>query len=130
LSGAKPLEGRRIFIVEDDREIRRMLTIVLEAAGAQVATAASANAALESLATCTPDVLVVDWNLPDMSGGDLIAAIRTAGHAPRSPALIVTGGLMPDEARRVGETIGTHLLQKPFRPAALVGAITELLSAT
>ena len=130
MSGAKPLSGRRILIVEDDREIRQMLTIVLEAAGAETASTPNAGTALESVATWTPDVLVVDWNLPDMSGGDLLAAMRTAGDAPCSRALIVTGGLMPDEAREVGQTAGVHLLQKPFRPAALVEAISELLSVS
>jgi CheY-like chemotaxis protein len=130
LRDRKPLEGTRILIVEDDPEIRQMLGIVLQAAGAQATTAPSATTALQMLATSAPEALVVDWNLPDMNGGDLLAAIEAAELAPGARMLLITGGLMPDEARRAGRGSSARLLQKPFRPAALVQALAELLATS
>jgi len=129
LTGDGPLQGIAILVVEDDPEIRQMLGIVLTSAGARTTDANSGAAALAAVESAEPDVLLVDWNLPDMNGGALLDTMHAGGHVPSARALVITGGLLADDTKRITGRSGHRILRKPFRPAALVEAIQQLLSA-
>ncbi|APR84186.1 two-component hybrid sensor and regulator [Minicystis rosea] len=84
---APRLEGLRVLAVEDDDDTREMLALVLQDAGADVTTVASAAEALDALARTAPDVLVSDISMPGMDGYELIRAVRgsPASRAAASP---------------------------------------------
>ena len=123
--GAEPLEGCAVLVVEDDREIRSAMKILLQGWKCRVAAASSAkgvDAALERLASA-PDIVIVDYRLPDgRTGLEVIDAVR-ARH-PGVAAIVATGGVSPEVLRET-QAAGHPVLHKPLRPArlrALLGA--------
>ncbi|MBV1798887.1 response regulator [Siccirubricoccus sp. G192] len=120
-----------VLVVEDEVLLREVLTESLEAAGLQVAGAASAEAALEAMLAHPgqppPPVLVTDVNLGRgcMDGFALVAELRH-----RWPALgvVVMSGYAPNLARCVALAPHERHLLKPFAPGALVRAVHELVS--
>ncbi|MAE94641.1 MAG: hypothetical protein CL910_08280 [Deltaproteobacteria bacterium] len=115
---ARGLVGRRIWIVDDDREVRESLVALLATWGADVSGFASAPPALDANAT-PPDALLVDLELAGRSGLEVVDAL------PGVPTCIVSGAsqgaLAPARER------GLLVLRKPVEPVQLRAAIEHLL---
>ncbi len=80
------------LVVEDDRECRELLQVILENAGARVTSASSVRDAMDTVTTCEPDVLVSDIGMPGEDGFALIRKIRNLdGAIAKIPALALTG---------------------------------------
>jgi len=102
----------RVLIVDDDREMRRVLAEFLEGEGFEVAQAADAAQTLERIQEVRCDVVVLDKNLPDWSGVDILPTVRTL--VPGTPVVVITAF---GDARTHDEafTRGAYdLLLKPF----------------
>jgi signal transduction histidine kinase/ActR/RegA family two-component response regulator len=115
-SGGRPL---RVLVVDDDAEVRRVTVAYLAALGHDTAEAADGAAALAHLSTTTVDLLVTDYAMPGMTGGELAERARAA--EPGLPVLVVTGFAAPD-----GLPAGCRVLPKPFRQADLAAAIAAV----
>lgn len=127
------LDGVRVLVVDDEADARGMLSKVLEAVGARVATAASAAEALTVLTTTTannegPDVLVSDVGMPEQNGYDLIREVRKRGHQVADlPAMALTAFARKDDVRDALEAgFQTHL-PKPVDVRDLTAAICSLV---
>jgi CheY-like chemotaxis protein len=72
------LDGVRVLAVDDDADALGLLVDVLHASGAEVATATSAVAALKTMATFHPHVLVADIGMPEVDGFELIKRVRAS----------------------------------------------------
>ncbi len=79
-----------ILVVEDDKAIREMLAMFLNNKKYNVITAADGKQALDQLYQSVPDVLLLDWMLPDMDGIDLIPQIREVSALKDLPILMLT----------------------------------------
>src|SRR5262249_44402564 len=88
----------RVAIVDDDTSVRRALARLLNAASFDATTFGSGQAFLESLATGTPDVVVLDLHMPGMNGLDVLAALTRAGLAV--PVIMITGHASPETQAR------------------------------
>ncbi len=75
-------EGARILIVDDEREIRRMLNVALSAHGYAVAEAASGKEGLSQALIFHPDLVVLDLGLPDLDGMEVVGRLREWSHVP------------------------------------------------
>jgi PAS domain S-box-containing protein len=122
------LVGVHVVAVDDDADAVTLLTEVLEAAGARVSTATSAEEALRLVETEPPQVLVTDLGMPQMDGFQLIDRIRTHHNAlvRRVPAAALTAYARSEDrvkALRAGFQI--HLA-KPIDPTELVMAVAAL----
>src|SRR5207253_2278280 len=71
-----PLRGVKLLVVDDDADTRELLSMILQEAGAEVATAGSANDGLAAFERQRPDVLVSDIGMPDGDGYSLIRRVR------------------------------------------------------
>jgi len=120
---------RVILLVEDNPITRKMLRFALEAEGYDVVDAADGRAALEMSATRRPDLLVLDYVLPDMDGLQLLAEVRRQTTVPELPAIIVTGLLSRLEALRAQGGAHTQFLAKPVAPSRLLEIVGAQLSA-
>ena len=75
------------LIVDDSKVIRKVARHILETMQFDVAEAADGKEALDHMATATPDVILLDWNMPVMSGMDFLRALREAD-VPRRPKVV------------------------------------------
>ena len=118
------LEQRRIVIVEDEPAVRDGLALLLKGWGASVdafdSTAAAADwaSAAAAAAEPLPDLLIVDFRLPEGTGIDALRVLRGTLRAPALPAIIVTGSTMIGHESDA-ERHDFHLLLKPVAPNKL-----------
>lgn len=115
---------KRIFLVEDDKEIARNLSLLLHSEGFTVINAASQKSVSEMLGSSKPDLALVDISLPDGNGFAVCTEIKQAYNIP---VIFLTAS--SDEASVVtGLNIGADdYITKPFRPRELVARINTAL---
>ena len=117
-----------ILLVEDNPITRKLMRFALEAEGYDVVDAAAGRAALEMAATRPPDLLVLDYVLPDMDGLQLLAAVRRQTAVPELPAIIVTGMVSRLDELRAQGGAHTQFLAKPVAPSRLLEIVGAQLS--
>ncbi|HEX8119066.1 MAG TPA: response regulator, partial [Pyrinomonadaceae bacterium] len=114
--------------VDDDADTLEMLLLFLRRAGAEVAGAPSAAAALEALERFRPDVLVADIGMPEADGYELLRRVRALGadRGGLTPAVALTAYAGDaDRARALRSGFQAHL-PKPVAPDALVKTVADL----
>jgi DNA-binding response OmpR family regulator len=109
-----------VLLVEDESALADVIARNLRARGHDVVLGATAEAALLSMAERWPDVLILDVNLPDMTGWDVL---RRLGAADRQRLRVVVISAAPVSAKRIEEFKPDRALQKPFPIDALIRAL-------
>ena len=113
-----------VSVVDDDESMRALLRLHLANAGYQVTLAEDAVVAGKALMQSAPDLLVVDAEMPYLSGIDLVAALIADSTAPSVPILFVTAH---EEYRDKFDNMGVDYLIKPFTAEALLAAVERLV---
>jgi DNA-binding response OmpR family regulator len=117
----------RILVVEDDASMSQALERIFRAGGYEVATFASAEAALEADGAAMADCLVLDIHLPGMSGFELYRQLALDGN--ELPVIFITAHDEP-AVREEAELLGARsYLPKPFSGRALLVAVTQALDS-
>jgi CheY-like chemotaxis protein len=120
------LDRAKILVVEDHDETRELVRRTLAAAGHVVSTARDGKEALDQLLDhASPDLIVLDLQMPVMGGGELIEILGCYRRLATIPLVIVSGR---QPARAYGRR--TRYLRKPFELDALERVVAELLGAT
>jgi len=119
--------GTTVLVVEDDPAIQELIRFTLQKAGLKPVAAPSAEAAQAALAAELPDVVLIDWMLPKMSGLALARELRGAPRTAKLPLIMVTA--KGEEGDRVAGLEGgaDDYLVKPFSPRELVARIKAVL---
>lgn len=112
-----------ILIVEDDMAIREMMAFSLRREGFEAFKAASGNEALEQLNQVHPDLIVIDWGLPDMSGIDLIDMIRRDDVIKEVPIIMLTARAEESDKVKGLERGADDYLTKPASMLELMARI-------
>ena len=122
LSAHSSLTGRQVLIVDDNDSMRKLFTQVCRTFGCQVEGVNSGAAALARLqAGARFDVILLDWNMPDMDGLATAHGVRTAGYT--MPIILITGGdAMMAQAQAKAGDIQTFLA-KPVSRSTLHDAM-------
>ncbi|CAN1571715.1 TtrR Response regulator [Caulobacteraceae bacterium] len=125
----------RVHIIDDDEAMRDSLVFLLDTAGLEVEASASAEAFLRTLPDPRLGCIVTDIRMPDMTGLDLIRALKAGGHD--YPVIVITGHgdvALAVESMKAG---AVDFIEKPFDDEALLCAIriafrkgSELVSAS
>ena len=106
-------EGKRVLVVDDQPAIREMLTAFLAGRGYQVEAASDGEEALELMRAYRPDVVLLDMELPDRNGLDVLRTLRNEGIDTRVIGLSgyeSAGELFAADALALG---ASHFLTKP-----------------
>lgn len=112
-----------ILVVDDESSMRFLLRLAFEVAGHKVEEAPDGQAAAERLdAGLLPDLVVTDFMMPRMNGGELIARLRRDPATARTPVILVSAS--PGSER---QTEADAFFRKPFDPEVLNQCATELL---
>jgi two-component system KDP operon response regulator KdpE len=116
----------RILIVDDEEQIRLFLRITLKAAGYDSIEAANGREAIEACTGKRPDLALVDLGLPDVSGIDVIKAVRVWTQLP-----IIVLSVRSEESDKVEalDAGANDYVQKPFSTAELLARIRASLRA-
>jgi len=102
-----------ILYVEDNPENRLLIRRILEIEGYTVAEAENATAALEFVASQTPDLILMDINMPDVDGYTLTAQMRTMSRLANVPIVAVTANVMKGDRERTLSVGCDGYIQKP-----------------
>ena len=116
---------KRILIIDDEAEICILLSLLLQDKGFQVQSAGSLKEAREELAHFHPDLVLLDLNLLDGFGFDLVPHLQTMKGPPEIIVISAYGDLI--QKSRAGELGIQHYVPKPFRNESLFELIDELL---
>ena len=116
---------QRILIVEDEPEMARGLKDILEFEGYQVATAASGREGLQALTRETPDCIILDVMLPDVSGCQVCEQIRR--QKINTPIIMLTAKAQDYDKIRGLEVGADDYLTKPFSVGELLARVMALL---
>jgi two-component system phosphate regulon response regulator PhoB len=116
-----------ILIVEDEADLAVLLRYNLEAEGFRVATAASGNEAVERIRDGVPDLILLDWMLPGLSGIELCRRWRSREETARTPIIMITARGEEEERVRGLATGADDYVVKPFSIPELLARINALL---
>jgi DNA-binding response OmpR family regulator len=120
------VESELVLVVEDNHSVRAVLCEMLQGHGFLVAEAHAGWKALELAEKSPPEVLLLDWQLPDISGLDVLRALRAGGC--QSPAILMTG-YGSEELAMVALRLGVrNYLLKPFSKNELLNAVELALA--
>lgn len=118
----------RILIVDDDAEIRRLISTILVDEGHKIVSAPDGEKALEMLAVEAPDLMVLDIMMPKMDGYGVLKGMRAAGMRESTKVLILTARTSEADWVRGYKLGADHYLTKPFDVNELVETVENLLS--
>lgn len=118
----------KILIVDDSATMRQMVAFTLVEAGHQVHEAASGEAAIDWVATETPDLVITDVNMPGMNGIELVKNLRSLVPTKNKPILVLTTEDAPEVKARGRAAGATGWIVKPFDPQALLNVLPRVLN--
>ncbi len=116
-----------ILVVEDEADVALMLRYNLEAEGFKVQTATTGDEAVERMREAIPDLILLDWMLPGLSGIELCRRWRAREETSRVPIIMITARGEEEERIRGLATGADDYVVKPFSVPELIARITALL---
>ena len=117
----------KVLVVEDEAAIREMLAFNLGRAGYEVHSAATGVEARSSMADKYPDVVLMDWMLPDMSGLELTRQLKRDPETREIPVIMLTARVQEDDRVAGLEGGADDYITKPFSPRELLARIKVVL---
>lgn len=120
----------RIYVADDDADIRNLLVFSLIEEGHEVLAAKDGRLAMDAVIQEVPDLLVLDVMMPNLDGFQVLAALEEAGIRPMVRVLMLTAR-SSEKNRLEGLEKGADLyLTKPFDPDEFLDVVRELLSSS
>lgn len=114
-----------ILVVDDEEDMRSLVSRLLRAAGYEVRTAEDAVEAGHKIVERAPDLIITDISMPYMSGVDFVAALRSDGSLPKIPVIYLTA--LEEGPKLAYDTLGYPLLTKPLDAEELLAAVARQL---
>jgi two-component system, OmpR family, alkaline phosphatase synthesis response regulator PhoP len=119
--------GQRILVVDDDREIVRLVRAYLEQSGYEVLTAYDGETALHCLRRERPDLMLLDLMLPGRDGLDVTRVVRGDVNMAAMPIIMLTARV-EDHDKIVGLELGADdYVTKPFKPGEVIARVRAVL---
>lgn len=119
-----------ILVVDDDKDLARVIQMMLERAGHNIVTANNGEQGI-AVATQHPiDMLVLDVMMPDMDGYEVTRRLRSMERTKRLPILILSARAQPIDQQMALDAGANAFLAKPVTPQSLTEKVSEVLSPT
>ena len=117
----------RILVVEDEQAIREMIGFALKKDGLQFEEVSDAEQALIAIASNPPDLVLLDWMLPGMSGVELARRLRREETTARLPVILLTARAAENDRVHGLEVGADDYVTKPFSPRELIARVHAVL---
>jgi two-component system phosphate regulon response regulator PhoB len=117
-----------ILIVENEEDIADVMRRYLEFEGYAIACVSSCEAGRAACAAEQPDLIMLDWHLPDMEGDEWLMELRAHRSTADIPVIMMTGGYPTPALTTQLKAAHTPLLIKPFSLGELVESIKQITS--
>jgi two-component system KDP operon response regulator KdpE len=119
-----PSEGARILVIDDEKQIRRMLKAALDGYGYNIAEAASGREGLNQAAIFHPDLIILDLGLPDLEGTEVIQRLR---EWTKTPIIILSVREQESDKIKALDAGADDYITKPFSMGELLARIRVAL---
>ena len=118
---------KTVLVVDDAAEIRELLAdLILRPSGYRVLTAASGSAGLEAARAQSPDVVISDIKMPDLTGIELTEILRR--ERPSLPVILITAEGSEEVARQALRAGAIDYYPKPFDPDEMLATLARVLA--
>jgi two-component system alkaline phosphatase synthesis response regulator PhoP len=124
----EPSSGPCILVVDDDNELLKLVSMLLQRIGAQTVLARSGARALEIMASDPPDLVVLDLMLPDIDGLEILRRIREQDQFRSIPVIILSAKADPESMRYGLDNGADGYVTKPYIANNLIDRVNKLLS--
>ncbi len=119
---------KRILVIDDDENIRRLLRTILELEGYQVIEASDGGMGLREFAKNPADLVITDLIMPGKEGIETIRELRQKSPDVRIIAISGGGRIGPESYLKMAEGVGAlHTMKKPFELVELVEAVARVI---
>ncbi len=122
-------DARRVLIADDDPSIRHAVTLKLSKAGLAVTAASDGEEALKLALESEPELMIVDYAMPYMTGYDLCRELRKHERFDQTPVIVLTAMEQDIDTSLAAELGVVEFMTKPFSPRELLARTKELLEA-
>jgi len=121
---------RRVLVVDDERAIREMVCLALSSEGYQCLEASDAHKAEAMMRDQRPDMILLDWMMPGVSGVDFARSLRRKDDTRDIPIIMLTAKVEEEDMIRGLDSGADDYLTKPFSTRELIARIKALLRRT
>jgi len=118
---------KKILVVDDEPDILKVVVFRLKKAGYEVAQAALGKEALRLMKAARPDLVVLDYRLPDMNGMDVARTMKADDKLKDVPIILLSASSGENMSAAVKDADINEYLKKPFDPDELLGKVRELV---
>lgn len=112
-----------MLIAEDDESLRALMRLTVDVGEFDIEEAEDGNSALAAARAAPPDVVLLDWMMPGLSGLDLCRALRSDPATAGATIVMVTARVMPEDRDAAMAAGADHFVGKPFSPVALLDTV-------
>lgn len=119
---------KTILIVDDEEMIRELAKDYLQSKGYDVLTAEDGKKGLQEAKSKKPDLIILDVNMPKMSGFQVLAELKKDKHTLNIPVFMLTTRKADEDIRQGMEHMADKYLPKPFMPGTLLDEIRKTLA--
>ena len=121
------MTGKKVLVVDDEIHIVHVVAIKLRNNGYEVITADNGSDAYDLVCSEKPDIVVTDYQMPGMSGLELLEKMRSNEDTKSIPAIMLTARSFAITKEQQAELRVSSCLSKPFSPRELLGSIEDIL---
>ena len=122
------MSGPTVLVVEDDPTILQLLEVNFEMEGFTVLSATDGAKGIEAAIEGTPDVIVSDVMMPNMSGLEMVAALKDNPATDKIPIVLLSAKAQGTDVRAGLDAGADDYVTKPFEPLDLIDRVNALLT--
>jgi len=120
---------KTVLVVDDEASLRNLVRTTLESDTYRILEASDGNEALEIAILQKPDLMVVDWMMPGLTGIEVVAQLRKTEEGKDIPIVMLTARGQQLDIERGREAGVNVYLVKPFSPLELIDTVEDLLGS-
>ena len=121
------MNNKLVLVADDEVHIREVISYKLQNAGLEVITAREGQEALELAKSASPDLLIVDYQMPGLSGLEVCLGLGEEARTSRIPAIMLTARGLDIEQAELDQARINVVIAKPFSPREVLSCVKELL---